>query len=455
MVQAAFNINSDLLTSTLDLAKPLWAAKLYAPYTMEIKEMTQILAGSPKEKAGNLLGQHYELDRPTTYFQAGALFTVAGAQNIQTGPLAASLVNPDGTSRVRVGDILKDSVSMVEFQVDSKSGANPPVVTLRPLQTGYSTAIPSGRVLVYNTRSEKERSSAPDQVVRGTTAYTWYSQIIRGTTNLSGSAKNIELKPAVMADGTVINGWNTVQTMDTEAQVLRDMFGAYLFGRKTDSAQANLSISLSTTDGLDTVIRNRGWNINIGSTAITYANILTATERIKAQAASEFYQVWLPNKRMTEWNDIFMDQQANSMNPAMDKVFEKMFFAGESNIEALRGVYTWSTVIVNNIKFAVKELNMLNNPTTYNVDPSTSNFQNLMYFLPVGNTNITVDAGKTINSEFCTTMNLGVYDDRWMLMRPRGLQSTGANDGVDQYVVDHLVNFAYRFVTMNAFGAIR
>ena len=454
MTQAAFDINSGYLISTLDLVKPLWASKLYQPYDMiDIKEMTLMMAGAPKETVGNITGVHYELDRPTTYFQAGDLFTVAGAQNIQTGPLAAALVNPDGTSAATVGRILKDYVTMQTFQIDSVSNANPPVVTLRPLNTGFNTAIPSGRVLSYITRTEKERSSAPAQLVRGTTAYNWYTQITRQTINLSGTAKNLQLKPAVLADGGSLNGWNTVQTKDSEAQMLRDMFGAYMFGDPTASAQANLNISLSTSAGLDRTIQNRGWNLNIGSAAITEANILTATSRIKEQAATEFYQIWMPNKRMIEWNDIFLAQQANSLNPVLDKIFTNMFFGNETKTENLRAVYNFAAISINNVNFAVKELNLLNNPTTFNVN-STSSFQNLMYFLPMGKANVTVDGGKTINSDFVTVMNRGQYDDRWMLMRTRGLQSNGANDGVDQYVCDMLTDFGYRFVMMNSFGRI-
>jgi len=174
MTPAAFNVDSSFLTSNLDIVTPLWATKLYQPYDqVDVREMNLLLANSPKETVGNYTGVHYELDRRTTYFQAGALFTVAGADNTQTGPLAASLVNPDGTSAVRVSDILMDSITFQRFRVDSVSTANPPVVELTPLQTGFSTAIPSGRNLVYITRAEKERSGPPAQLVRGTTQYTW------------------------------------------------------------------------------------------------------------------------------------------------------------------------------------------------------------------------------------------------------------------------------------------
>lgn len=456
MTSAAFNVSSDYLISTLDLAKPLWATKLYQPYDqIDIKEMNLLLAQSPSESVGNITGVHYELDRPTYYFQAGAIFTVAGAQNIQTGPLAAALVNADGTSAVRVGDILKDSVTMVEYQVDSKSTANPPVVTLRPINTAsFSTAIPAGRNLAYISRSEKERSSAPDQVVRGTTAYQWQLQIMRDYQDLSGTAMNLELKPANLGDGKTLSGWNTVQTMDTEARVLRNMFGAYMFGASTISAQANLNISLQTAQGLDKTIQQRGWNLNIGSTAISAANMLTATANIKAQGAGEFYELLVPNKRSVEFDAIYTAQQANSLNPAMDKVFAAHFFGSAQNHEQLRGVYTWNTVYVNGINFAKKELNFLNNPTTFNVDPSTSNFQNLMYFIPVGSTSVTLENGKAVDSKYVTLLKNTGYTDRWMYMRSRGLMSPGANDGVDHYAVDYLCDFSYRFVMMNAFGRI-
>jgi hypothetical protein len=456
MTPAAFNVDSSFLTSNLDIVTPLWATKLYQPYDqVDVREMNLLLASSPKETVGNYTGVHYELDRRTTYFQAGALFTVAGADNTQTGPLAASLVNPDGTSAVRVSDILMDSITFQRFRVDSVSTANPPVVELTPLQTGFSTAIPSGRNLVYITRAEKERSGPPAQLVRGTTQYTWQTQMTRATLDISGTAYNLDLKPSVLADGTPIAGWNTIQTLDTEAEILRQMFGAYMFGDSTASAQANLAVTFQTAQGLDKTIQQRGWNLNIGSAAITLANLLTATANIKAQAASEFYEVLMPNKRMNEWNAINTTAQANTNIQMVNKSFEKMFFGSAQNHEALSATYTWSAIELSNIKFAAKELNFLNNPTTFNVDPSTSMFQNLMYFLPVGSTSIELGQGKPVDSKFVTVLNRGKYQDRWMYMKGRGLGfNGGSNDGIDHTAVDYIVDFGYRFAMMNSFGRI-
>lgn len=95
MTPAAFNVDSSLLTSNFDIVTPLWATKLYQPYDqVDVREMNLLLASSPKETVGNYTGVHYELDRRTTYFQAGALFTVAGADNTQTGPTCGFTCKP-------------------------------------------------------------------------------------------------------------------------------------------------------------------------------------------------------------------------------------------------------------------------------------------------------------------------------------------------------------------------
>lgn len=457
MQVAAFPINTSLFTSTLDLARPLWGSTLYDPYGLiDYKQMMMIMDRS-NEKVGNITGVHYELDRPTTYFQAGALFTVAGAAPFtQTGPLAATLVNADGTSAVRVGDLLKLSTGLMPvFRVDSVSGANPPVVTLTPLKSGYSTAIPGGANLSYVGRTEKERSSAPGQLVRGTTAYNWYTQISRATVDLSGSAQNIELKPAITMDGRKIAGWNTIQTRDSESAALRDMFNTFLFGTETDSSQANTAVSLSTTAGLDITIQQRGWQINVGAAAVTYANLVTATQNIKAQGLpSEYYSMWLANKRNVEIDAFLGTALANSLNPATEKVFESLFFGSNVNHTALKSTFSWQSFEINGVKFAKSELNLLNNPTTFNVNSSTSMFQNLIYFIPEGQTNMTDGNGKMVKSNYVTLLNRGRYHDRWMYMKERGLMSNGANDGVDQYIVDILTNWGARWVMMNSFGRI-
>ena len=281
------------------------------------------------------------------------------------------------------------------------------------------------------------------------------SQITRGETNISGTARNIELKPAVMQDGTPLNGYYTILTTDTEMQVMRDMFGAIYFGAQTASAQANLNISLSTTGGLNEAIRQRGWNINIGSAAISKANILTAAMNIKGQSDAQYYRVLTANKRTNEWDALFAAEQQNSMNPAVTKNFETLFFGSSDVHEVLKATYNFKAISISDITFVRDEMNTLNNPTTFYANQSADNaYQNLMFFIPYGTTSMYRDNSlAAVKSEYMTLINRSKYTDRWMYSDYRGF-GTANNNGIDENIIDTLVDYSVRFVNMNAFGRI-
>jgi hypothetical protein len=450
-------IDSSLLISNFDLVKPIWGAKLYDPYGGVDKSMLLMMQRS-SETVGGLTGYHYEQERDTTHFLTSGVATVAGAQNIQTVTLSATLVNADGTSAVRVGDHLTyfpttGGIEAIRLQVDSVSGANPPVCTLRPLSTGFATALPSGTVLQYAGRSEKERSGNPGQLVRGQVAYNWYTQITREEWSMSDIAETLELKPAVMADGTALNGYKTIATRDCEARILRGMSADLWFGRRTDPAQANLNISKSTIDGIDVTIAERGWKQVIGNAAYTYANLQSAASLIKAQGQTEFYNLYTTDKRRREIDAFMETRYAGSMSNTLDQTVASMLYGGGENHSVLNSTFNWKAIDTAGIKFVISELPFLNNPTTYNVG-GTGAAQNLMYFLPMGKEKITMASGETISSEYMTILNRNKYANRWMVAVPGGMMSSARNTRIAESYLDLYVNWGTRYTQFNRAGKV-
>lgn len=439
--------------STADWITPLWSKKLYKPFGNQNADFMLELLAQPSayEVVGNTTGEHFEEDRFHTFLSVNANVAAPGAGLAMTFVVPAGQL-VDGLPYVVEGNVLMDSFTKAQFVVSVVNGAN---VTIVPTQSTTNQALTAASTkFIIFTDTRVEASEGPDAQKSGVTSYDWQTQIIRTAASMSGTALTTSLK-AVTGQNGGKGGVYSEYTRQMEFRNLLYCTGALLFGAKQTNTAVE-SFSLGLTDGMDTVISQRGQNIDTAGADIDETQFYAMTDLLVTQGDTQAYTMWASKKRTDEIEINFKDYLANTNLNNTVQTYAEFAFGSSDKIKGLESTFTFNKIILSGKEFYIRQLSILNDPTTYNISGVTNNpFQDLAYIIPMGVTNVMDKKGNSVLSPFVSVKNHSEGENRYMRIWDTGAMSASNKTRKDELIVDCLTDFGYQFACVNQFGAFR
>lgn len=438
--------------STADWITPLWSKKLYKPFGNQNADFMLELLAQPSayEIVGNTTGEHFEEDRFHAFITPAGTGTPSGpGESVTFNVSAGQLV--DGLPYVVEGNLVMDSKTKAQYVVSVVNGAAVTIVPLDPLTEESVTT--STRLIIYSD-TRVEASEGPDAQKSGVTSYDWQTQIIRTAASMSGTALTSTLK-AVTGQNGGKGGVYSEYTRQMEYRNLLYCTGALLFGAKQTNPDVEL-FSLGTTDGLDTVVSQRGQNIDTAGADIDETQFYAMTDLLVTQGDTQAYTMWASKKRTDEIEINFKDYLANTNLSNTVQTYAEFAFGSSDKIKGLESTFTFNKIILSGKEFYIRQLSILNDPTTYNISGVTNNpFQDLAYIIPMGVTNVMDKKGNSVLSPFVSVKNHSEGENRYMRIWDTGAMSASNKTRKDELIVDCLTDFGYQFACVNQFGAFR
>lgn len=452
MVNTQGQVTSGYL-SLADWITPLWAKKLYKPFgNQNIDFMLELLAQpNAYEVVGNTEGEHFEEDRFHAFLSVNTDVAASPAGEPMTFVVPAGQL-VDGVPYVVEGNVVMDSFTKAQFVVSEVNGANVTIVPTQPGTTQVLTAATTKFIIYTDTRVEA--SEGPNAQKSGVTSYTWNTQIIRTAASMSGTALNSSLKTVEGRNGGK-GGVYSEYTRQMEYRNFLYSTGALLFGAKQTNTAVE-EFSLGMTDGLDTVITQRGQNIDTAGADIDETQFYAMTDLLATQGDAQAYTMWASKKRTDEIEINFKDYLANTNLSNTTMAYAEHLFGSSDKIKGLESTFTFNKIILSGKEFYIRQLSILNDPTTYNIQGVANNpFQDLAYLIPMGVANVQDKKGKSVLSPFVTVKNHSEGEDRYMRVWDTGAMSASNKTRKDELIVDCLSDFGYQFACVNQFGAFR
>jgi hypothetical protein len=452
MVNTSGQVTSGYL-STADWITPLWSKKLYKPFGNQNTDFMLELLAQPNayEIVGNTTGEHFEEDRFHAFVShsgADVAPSAAGEPFDITVP-AGQLF--DGVPYVVAGNVLINSVTKSRFLVRAVAGATVKIQNNNPASTEGATS--ASRFAIY-TDTRKEGSDGPTPQKSGVTSYDWYTQIIRTAASMSGTALTSELKAVDGLNGGK-GGVYSEYTRQMEYRNLLYCTGALLFGAQQENTEFE-EFSLGMTNGLDNAITQRGQNIDTAGADIDETQFYAMTDLLVTQGDVQAYTMWASKKRTDEIEVNFKDYLANTNLNNTVQTYAEFAFGSSDKIKGLESTFTFNKIILSGKEFYIRQLSILNDPTTYNIQGVTGNvFQDLAYLIPMGAANVQDKKGNSVLSPYVSVKNHSMGEDRYMRIWDTGAMSANNKTRKDELIVDCLTDFGYDFACVNSFGAFR
>jgi hypothetical protein len=356
----------------------------------------------------------------------------------------------DGVPYVVAGNVLMDSATKARFVVTEVNGAN---VTIIPSILGTNQGVTTSTKFIIFTDTRVEASEGPDAQKSGVTSYSWHTQTIRNAVSMSGTALTSALKTEGLNGGK--GGVYSEYTRQLEYRNLLYCTGALLFGAQQTNPAVE-QFSLGMTDGLDTVVFQRGQNIDTAGAAIDETQLYAMTDLLVTQGDAQAYTMWGSKKRTDEIEINFKEYLANTNlgNTAMS--YAEFAFGSSDKIKGLESTFTFNKIILSGKEIYIRQLSMLNDPTTYNIQGVTGNpYQDLAYIIPMGVAGVMDKKGDSVLSPFVSVKNHSQGEDRYMRIWETGAMSQNNKTRKDEVIVDCLTDFGFQFACVNQFGAFR
>lgn len=450
-VNTSGQVNSGYL-STLDWVTPLWAKKLYQPFDDQNADIMLELLAQPKayEVVGNTTGEHFEEDRYHAFISANGTVAAPGANTEFTFQVPSSQL-VDGVPYVVAGNLLMDSATKAQFVVKEVNGAN---VTVYPTRASTNQGVSASTRFIIYSDTRIEGSDGPDAQKSGVTSYSWNTQIIRTAANISGTALTTSLKAVNGLNGGK-GGVYSEYTRQMEYRNLLYCIGAMLFGAKQTSTDIE-EFSLGLTDGLDTVISQRGQNIDTGTDPIDPTQMYAMTDLLITQGNTQAYTIWGSKKRTDEIEISFKEYLNNTNLSNTEMTYADYAFGGASKVKGLESTFTFNKIILSGKVFFIRQLGILNDPTTYNIQGLANNpFQDLAYLIPMGMGSVLDKRGDSLLAPYVSVKNHSEGENRYMRVWDTGAMSNANKTRKDELIVDCLTDFGFQFACVNKFGAFR
>jgi hypothetical protein len=441
--------------SAADWVTPLWAKKLYKPYGEQGADLMLEMLAQPNgyEIVGNNTGEWFEEDRFHMYAGVNANVAAPAAGAAQTFVIPASEVDATtGLVYPVVGNMLMHSFTKNQYVITAISGTS---VTIVPIKSTTTQALTAGDKFIVYSDTRAESSDGPNAQFSGVTNYTWNTQIIRTAMEASGTVLSTELKAV---DG-VNGGRGGVYGQFYRGMEYRNllyMTGAFLFGAKQDNTAVE-SFSLSTTDGLDVSVTQRGQNIDTAGADIDETSFYAMTDLLETQGATPNYTFWGSKKRVDEIEVNFKDYLTNTNLGATAQMYAEYAFGDATKIKGLEATFAFNQITIGGRNFFIRKLGILSDPRTYNIAGVTNNpFQDLAYLIPMGKTEVKNNKGAGALVPYVTVKNhsYGGFD-RYMRIWETGAMANRNQTRKDELIVDCITDCGYQFAAVNQFGAFR
>lgn len=441
--------------SAADWVTPLWAKKLYKPYGEQGADLMLELLAQPNgyEVVGNNTGEWFEEDRFHMYAGVNADVAAPGEGAALTFVIPASEIDPTtGLVYPVVGNTLMHSATMNQYVITAIAGSS---VTIVPLLSSTNAGVTAGDKFIVYSDTRPEASEGPDGQFSGVSNYTWNTQIIRTAMEASGTALTTELK-AVDGQNGGKGGVYGQFYRGMEYRNLVYMTGAFLFGIKQTNTGAD-AFSLSTTDGLNTSITQRGQNLDTAGADIDETSFYAMTDLLETQGSTTNYTLWGSKKRVDEIEVNFKDYLTNTNLGATAQAYAQYAFGSSDKIKGLEATFAFNQITIGGRSFFNRKLGVLSDPRTYNIAGVTNNpFQDLAFLIPMGTTPIKDSKGNVSMANYVSVKNHSYGgNDRYMRIWETGAMSQSNKTRKDHVVVDCLTDCGYQFAAVNQFGAFR
>jgi hypothetical protein len=442
--------------STPDWVTPLWSKKLFKPYGDQNADLMLELMAQPNgyEVVGNKTGEWLEEDRFHMFASVNANVASVAANTPQTFIIPASEVDPiTGAVYPVKGNMLMHATSRRQYVITDVVGD---AVSILPMDgSSASPALLAGHKFIIYSDTRPEASEGPDGQYSGVSSYTWATQIIRTAMQTTGTVLSTELK-AVDGQNGGKNGTYGQFYRGMEYRNLLYMTGAFLFGAKQTNPAVE-AFSLSTTDGLDVSIAQRGQNIDTAGAEIDETSFYAMTDLFETQVASTNYTLWGAKKRIDEIEVNMKDYLANTNLAATAQQYATYAFGDSTKIKGLEATFAFNQITLGGRNFFPRKLGILSDPRTYNIEGIANNsFQDLAYLLPMGNTAVKDSKGKDLITPFVSVKNHSFGGvDRYMRIWETGAMANSNKTRKDVLEVDCLTDCGYQFAAVNQFGAFR
>ncbi len=447
-------INSSWLSS-LDWVTPLWSKVLFKPFGDQGADLMLELMAMPNgyEIVGNNEGQWFEEDRFHMFAGVNANVTAPGAGNPMTFVIPTAEIDA-GTGEVYpvVGNLLMHSTTKAQYIITSITGAS---VTIEPLLATTNQALTAGDKFIVYSDSRGQSSEGPDPQYSGVSNYTWNTQIIRTAMEISGTALSTDLKAVTGQNGGKSGTYGQFY-QGMEYRNLLYMTGAFLFGAKQTNPDVE-SFSLSTTDGLDISISQRGQNLDTAGADIDETSFYAMTDLLETQGSTTNYTFWGSKKRVDEIEVNFKDYLTNTNLGATAQAYAQYAFGSSDKIKGLEATFAFNQITIGGRSFFIRKLGILSDPRTYNIAGVVNNpFQDLAYLIPMGNTPTQDKSGRVSLVPYVSVKNHSAGGvDRYMRIWETGAMAGANKTRKDHLVVDCLTDVGYQFAAVNQFGAFR
>lgn len=407
------------------------------------------------EIVGNREGSWFEEDRFAMFASVNANVAAPGAGAAITFVIPLSEVDTT-TDRVYpvVGNLLMHSTTKAQYVIQSINQSTR-AVTAVPLLASTNQALAAGDKFIVYSDTRTEGSDGPDPQFSGVTEYTWNTQILRTAMNISGTALTTQLKAVEGVNGGKGGTYGQFYR-GMEYRNLLYMTGAFLFGAKQDNPDAE-TLSLSTTDGLDISISQRGQNIDTAGADIDETSFYSMTDLLETQGATTNYTFWGSKKRVDEIEINFKDYLTNTNLGATAQAYAQYAFGSSDKIKGLEATFAFNQITIGGRSFFIRKLGILSDPRTYNIAGVTNNpFQDLAYLLPMGTTAVRNAQGNVSIAPYVTVKNHSFGGaDRYMRIWETGAMADSNKTRKDELIVDCLTDCGYQFAAVNQFGAFR
>ncbi len=443
--------------SAADWVTPLWAKKLYKPYGEQGADLMLEMLAQPNgyEIVGNNTGEWFEEDRFHMYAGVNANVAAPGAGQSINFVIPASEVDPTtGLVYPVVGNLIMHSTTKAQYIIDSINQTTRVVRAVPTLSTTNQALTAGDKFIVYSD-SRAEGSDGPNAQFSGVTSYNWNTQIIRTSMLASGTVLSTELKAVEGVNGGRGGTYGQFYR-GMEYRNLLYMTGAFIFGAKQNNPDVE-TLSLSTTDGLDVSITQRGQNIDTSGADIDETSFYAMTDLLETQGANTNYTFWGSKKRVDEIEVNFKDYLTNTNLGATAQMYAEYAFGDATKIKGLEATFAFNQITIGGRNFFIRKLGILSDPRTYNIAGVTNNpFQDLAYLIPMGKTEVKNNKGAGVLVPYVTVKNhsYGGFD-RYMRIWETGAMANNNKTRKDELVVDCLTDCGYQFAAVNQFGAFR
>lgn len=374
------NPNSGLVSqdmvSALGVLKPQELNILMKPYENQGISFFQELISMGFDKP--VAGTTFTHTEEGLYNQ---IFTVANIADPGAGVQADLTVQAayvqDGAVFARVGDTIMNPANGIQLRVQAKVGA---VLTVKPKKAAQSIgAVTLGDTYVIVENSFGFGTGQPESAYPTLQKFNHYTQILKETMAIDGSALTDEMWVTVYEDGKKTPSYYNIAMAATEYRILQKIDGALLIGETSDNITDVNGRAIQTTQGLvPTAIAADGF---LGTQTLNVATLRAIDAHMRKQFTPGLICGWLGVNKWAEASDNLQTLFTNTAVAQVEKAVNSEIYG---NNEALIATIDYQGLTTNGRKFFFKNMKSWDNPTTFNTGVAGNPYQDYGIFIPAG-----------------------------------------------------------------------